>query len=709
MKKNFNSNFDYSERKKPTLNQIEKRIFNLFHLKYSISKYFYGKIVAHNIIFNIKTHIVAKFKDYLIIDDLSEFLKRYYTMEESIVRLPGYFEYYHLYSYIFPNYTTLKESKIIYKNIHKKQKIIDLQQEEEYEMKMKELEIMQLKHQRKKNKQGVNIIFDNEVYNSIIKQSNDLNMILFGIEKNKKENKNEELYKSFTSFDIKDIIKSIEKYDDSKIGFNCNKISISKKDKKTNNSSLMTKQSTYNSSIMHQKIKKLKKIYKKNNDNNILIGLKKIKNESKSITSNSFLLSHIFNKNCLLNRRLKSLESGKKFFSNENSKSKSKNKDFKKLNIIKVNQKMLINDKKTYLTDRSSIHKRQKTIQLDFLHNSIFRKDNFFGHKSYNITKNNSKSNTSNINKKSIDFNYYHKIETNSKVQKHKRINTITHITESNFKSYKIKLLNRIKAQTFLDHNNKMKLNLKVIKDLINNNKIKYKYCYTERGSIISTNKKSGKDKIKDKLYQNKLDFGIMKKIFKKKPMISIDLNNKMNKNEILSQKSITNGKINKSNFIHSNAIRELKSNQNLNFKICSDRIINKNIDKNKFKILYTEGSSILVPKNEKRKEKLKNDENMNKLSFLNDYSKLKNIKIKHFYTTTNSLNKDNINLLKSKDKHKYNLKRNFNIKKLNDNNFNFNDKQNKRKEISPIENNLNNTERGAKYLIVKMMSKKSK
>lgn len=76
----------------------------------------------------------------------------------------------------------------------------------------------------------------------------------------------------------------------------------------------MTKQSTYNSSIMHQKIKKLKKIYKKNNDNNILIGLKKIKNESKSITSNSFLLSHIFNKNCLLNRRLKSLESGKIFF-----------------------------------------------------------------------------------------------------------------------------------------------------------------------------------------------------------------------------------------------------------------------------------------------------------------------------------------------------------------------------------------------------------
>jgi hypothetical protein len=226
---------------------------------------------------------------------------------------------------------------------------------------------------------------------------------------------------------------------------------------------------------------------------------------------------------------------------------------------------------------------------------------------------------------------------------------------------------------------------------------------------MISINKKNGKDKIKDKLLQNKLDYGIMKKIFKKKPLISIDLNNKINKNAILSQKLITNGKINKSIFIHSNAIRDLKSNQNLNIKICSDRKINKNIDKNEPKILYTEGSSILIPKNENRKEKLKKAENTNKLSFLNDYSKLKNIKIKHFYTTTNSLNKDNINPLKSKDKHKYNLKRNFNIKKLNDNNLNFNYKNIKRKGISPIENNLNNTERGAKYLIVKMMSKKSK
>lgn len=700
MKKIINSNINSSERIIPSLKHMEKRIFNLFHLKYSISKYFYGKIVAHNIVFNIKTHIVAKFKDYLIIDDISEFLKRYYTMEETIVRLPGYFEYYHLYSYIFPNYTTLKESKIIYKNIHKKQKIIDLQQEEEYEMKMKDLEIMQLKHQRKKNKQEVNAIFDSEVYNSIIKQSNDLNMILFGIEKNK----NEELYKSFTSFDIKEIVKSIEKYDDSKIELNCNNNYIFKKDKKTNNSSLMTKQSTFNSSIMHQKIKRLKKIYKKNNDNNILIGLKKIKNESKSNTSNSFLLSHIFNKNCLLNRRLKSLESGKNFFSNENSKSKSKNKDFKKVNKIKVNQKLLINDKKTYLTDRSSIHKRQKTIQFDF-HNSIFRKDNFFGHKSYKISKNNSKSNKSNTNKKSIDFNYYHKIDNNSKAQKHKRINTNTHITESNYKSYKIKLLNRIKAQTFLEHNNKMKLNLKIINDLINNNKIKDKYCYTERGSIVSTNKKSARDKIKDKFSQNKLDYGVMKKIFNKKPVISIDLNNKLSKNLLLTQKALTNTKINKSNFILSNTIRELKSNQNLNFKISSDRRINKNFDKNDFKILYTEGSSILVPKNDKRKEKLKNEETINKLSIFNQFSILKNIKIKHFNTTTSSLNKDNIKPFNIKDKHKYNLKRNFNIKKLNDNNY----KQVKRKEISPIENNLNNTERGAKYLIVKMMSKKSK
>ena len=122
-----------SKRTIPSFHEIEKRIFGLFHKKYFISNNIYGKLIINNIIYNEKSHIVAKFKDFLVIDDLSEFLKRYYKRIESQKRLPLYFEYYFLYSKIFPNYTAIKESKYIYKNIHRKQKMIDLQQEEEEE------------------------------------------------------------------------------------------------------------------------------------------------------------------------------------------------------------------------------------------------------------------------------------------------------------------------------------------------------------------------------------------------------------------------------------------------------------------------------------------------------------------------------------------------------------------------------------------------
>jgi len=295
-----NSNFEITPIKKQlSFIKIEKRVFKHLYQKYLVPKLFYGKLFAHNIIYNQKTHIVAKFKDYLILDDLSEFLKRYYFINESLLRLPSYLDYYYRYSYIFPNYTALIESKFIYKNIHRKQKIIDFQQEEEFKMRQKEFEELHLKHQRKKNKQQINYIFNNDVYNSIIKQSNDLYTLLFGSEKNKNINsENKEGQKSLSSLDIKNIINSIEKYDfDSKIGYNYNynhNINSKKDKKKENNSSLMTKQSTFNSSIIYKKIKKLNKFHSKKDDN--IIGLKKMKNEDINI-SNSLLISSMLNKN----------------------------------------------------------------------------------------------------------------------------------------------------------------------------------------------------------------------------------------------------------------------------------------------------------------------------------------------------------------------------------------------------------------------------
>lgn len=85
----------------------------------------FNKNVINSIIYNEKEHIVAEFKDYLIYDDFSEFLKRFYRLNESIQRLPKITEFYENYSKIFPNYTNVPEAKYMYKNIKRKQKVID--------------------------------------------------------------------------------------------------------------------------------------------------------------------------------------------------------------------------------------------------------------------------------------------------------------------------------------------------------------------------------------------------------------------------------------------------------------------------------------------------------------------------------------------------------------------------------------------------------
>lgn len=70
--------------------------------------------------YNEKVLVVCVFKDYLIYDDLTEFLKRPYTYPESIIRLSKIFEFYESYSEVFPNYIVLPEKRFMYKNIERK-------------------------------------------------------------------------------------------------------------------------------------------------------------------------------------------------------------------------------------------------------------------------------------------------------------------------------------------------------------------------------------------------------------------------------------------------------------------------------------------------------------------------------------------------------------------------------------------------------------
>lgn len=93
--------------------------------KYMTGKEYYNVKVVNDVIYNEPCHIVSIFKDYLIYDDVSEFLKRSYTIPEARVRLPKIFEFYDKYSKVFPNYVALRASKYMFKNIERKQRLID--------------------------------------------------------------------------------------------------------------------------------------------------------------------------------------------------------------------------------------------------------------------------------------------------------------------------------------------------------------------------------------------------------------------------------------------------------------------------------------------------------------------------------------------------------------------------------------------------------
>lgn len=166
---------DLSEKKVEKFKEAAKRTYIIFYETYKLNSYAYNVKLINDIVYNEKANIVAIFKDFLIYDDSSEFLKRFYKLGEAEDRLPKLFDYYENYSKIFPNYIILPEAKFIYKNIQKKQRLIDTQQ--------------MLEMNNGVNKDNSSYVFDTKIHDSImnISQSFALNHDLF-TKKSNKEN-----------------------------------------------------------------------------------------------------------------------------------------------------------------------------------------------------------------------------------------------------------------------------------------------------------------------------------------------------------------------------------------------------------------------------------------------------------------------------------------------------------------------------------------
>ena len=106
--------------------------------KYNTTPLSYHKFQILLLMENANTHLVSLFKDYLLFDDSTEFFKEYYYKKEIYPRLKTIFDYYESSSYLFPNYTAINEGKYIYRNIIRKQKLIDYLEDLEDQKKEKE-------------------------------------------------------------------------------------------------------------------------------------------------------------------------------------------------------------------------------------------------------------------------------------------------------------------------------------------------------------------------------------------------------------------------------------------------------------------------------------------------------------------------------------------------------------------------------------------
>ena len=166
--------------------------------KYDISLNFYNKKKINELIFNDPSLYTARFKEYLILEDENEFLRRFYKNSEIQKKLTTIYNFYAKYSKIFPNYIIIPECKYMYKNIQKKQKMID--------------NLQRMKRHEKKNRErlkniSIDTILTNNAINSILNQTDsfykknlkniidiskddtikDLNNLIFKIEENEKQ------------------------------------------------------------------------------------------------------------------------------------------------------------------------------------------------------------------------------------------------------------------------------------------------------------------------------------------------------------------------------------------------------------------------------------------------------------------------------------------------------------------------------------------
>jgi len=541
---------------------IIKKIYKLFKKKYSKLPLSYNINIIENIIYNEKSHIVATFKDRLIIDDTGEFLKRYYKKSESDIRLPKFYEYYDLYSKIFPNYTAFNEGKYLYQNIQKKQRMIDLQEKMELEEKQnkEKNESSSLYNERREN------IFNTDAIDSILNGTHHEEIeILFNVDKNNIKEEEENFNK-----ELNNLIQEIDIYENKKRKIGSSHKKIKNKIMKNNN----FKHNFSNNNINNNKNDNTSK--EKNWNKNVAAPINLNYSKNKRM-SNSNSTSTINNTNITYYSNIQSIIS--KFFSIPS---------YQKNNILNINNQIT---KRGKVNSKSkNIYKKDKTL-FEKLEQNLFnmRQKSIFFQKnlSQNISTSNQTQKDISLSKKNSSV--YTKKQSTSTSSKHnlkelkKNISNSTYINKNKNKNNKQNfefgnkitspLTSRNPKENKVDINLGKSKNMKSIKDntyfisdgisrnrYSNNMNLNNKAKSTIRGNIYNSCKniigesKNSKPKSKNNFNKTKSKFNEVqtKKEMGYKEINHIKNKNSRNRNEI-KQKILNSGFNMKSNRNYNN------------------------------------------------------------------------------------------------------------------------------------------------------------
>ena len=439
--------------------------------KYSSGNFSYDKISINNLVFNETCLVVARFKDFLIYDDNTEFLRRFYLSKDCHQRLKKILIFYETYSKIFPNYLVLKENKYLYRNIRKKQKMIDA--------------INEIKREEKENKKK-------------LKEKGGVN--------GKKNVENNELFTRKIKEEIKTFQKNISfknyknSFDTNKdvedtILLNQNSISISILNWKQYEKSNLDKMENENEKIWGTKIDS----FVTNQTNRSISGILNVLNDNKIYTNE---LANIFFENNIKENKNKSSSMKNQNTKNLQKNNKKPNETGKNNTTIskKLNSKEMTSQNVKNNNDKNNLYKYAKTSSNATNSSSILSKRIKKQIKSSSINKNkinkenkeNDKNIVSNINTISSNPNIHQK--------------TLPKLEKLELKKHFFKTKNNFNTKSSLSKNiNK--------KDKENLSKNKNSADKKEKILISNSNENIAKKTSKSKHKSQDLDSNILSKV----------------------------------------------------------------------------------------------------------------------------------------------------------------------------------------------------